>query len=54
MTKEQIIHSYGKPNEVYIAGQSRFENERWHYFESLKSIAHRVIYFEGGRVVGWE
>ena len=51
MSKEDVLSSMGKPLKVEIAGNPSFENERWAY---TYNGATKYIYFESGRVEGWE
>jgi hypothetical protein len=51
MTKQEVIESAGRPDKVEIAGNPRYENERWAY--SIDGST-KYIYFESGRVGGWE
>jgi hypothetical protein len=51
MSKSDVMGSIGRPNRVEIAGNPNFENERWLY--SVNG-AKKYIYFESGRVEGWE
>ena len=50
--------AWGSPTGVDTAGDSKGGNERWTYSDSLNSrygMGHsKVVYFERGRVVGWE
>lgn len=50
MNKNEVVHVWGKPVRVEIAGHPSYQNERWSFIEdgSLKQV-----YFEGGRVHGW-
>lgn len=50
MGKEEVISLWGHPDRREIAGQPRYENERWLYNRAGQG---RFIYFEGGRVEGW-
>ena len=59
MTKQAVKDSWGEPELVEVAGNPMYGNERWHYSEQLPSTEgylteHRLVYFEGGRVAGWE
>ncbi len=59
MTKQAVKDSWGEPELVEVAGNPLYGNERWAYSEQLPSTdgfqtEKRTIYFEGGRVVGWE
>jgi hypothetical protein len=51
MNKNEVLASMGKPFKVEVAGNPRNENERWLYRFSSRS---KYIYFESGRVEGWE
>jgi outer membrane protein assembly factor BamE (lipoprotein component of BamABCDE complex) len=59
MTKQAVKDSWGEPDLVEVAGNPIYGNERWHYSEQTSSTEgyrsqHRLVYFESGRVVGWE
>jgi hypothetical protein len=51
MNKNEVLASMGKPVKVEVAGNPRNENERWLYRFNSRS---KFIYFESGRVEGWE
>lgn len=59
MPAEYVRRSWGEPTNVETSGNPIYKNERWQY---LKQVAtpqgykqeKRFVYFEGGRVVGWE
>ena len=51
MSKDEVLMSFGKPARVEIAGNPSFENERWLY---TQNGSMKYIYFESGRVGGWE
>lgn len=51
MSKADVVNSFGKPSRVEVAGNPSFENERWLY---NVNGASKYIYFESGRVGGWE
>jgi hypothetical protein len=51
MSKSAVMSNFGQPNRVEVAGNPSFENERWLY--SVNG-ATKYIYFESGRVQGWE
>lgn len=51
MSKSDVVNSFGKPSRVEVAGNPSFENERWLY---NVNGASKYIYFESGRVGGWE
>ena len=59
MTKQAVRDSWGEPELVEVAGNPVYGNERWAYSEQVPSnegylTEHRLVYFESGRVVGWE
>ncbi len=59
MTKNAVRDSWGEPELVEVAGNPIYGNERWHYSEQTSSTEgyrtqQRLVYFESGRVVGWE
>jgi outer membrane protein assembly factor BamE (lipoprotein component of BamABCDE complex) len=59
MTRAAVRESWGPPDEVEVAGQPMYGNERWHYTEQMTSsegytTERRIVIFEAGRVVGWE
>lgn len=59
MTKQAVKESWGAPDEVEVAGNPMYGNEQWKYTEQVTSsdgymTEKRVVYFEGGRVVGWQ
>lgn len=59
MSRNAVRQSWGEPDFVDVAGDPIYGNERWRYNklvsteEGYKSES-RIIYFEAGRVVGWE
>ncbi len=59
MTKQAVRDSWGEPELVEVAGNPLYGNERWAYSEQLPTTdgfqtEKRTIFFEAGRVVGWE
>ena len=59
MTQEYVMKSWGEPEAIDVSGNPNFKNERWKYTRSIASESgfqtqRRFVYFEGGRVVGWE
>jgi len=59
MSQKAVMESWGDPDAVETAGNELFGYERWRYNRYVsgndgyqKEI--RVVYFEGGQVVGWE
>ena len=51
MSKSEVMNSIGEPQRIEVAGNPSFENERWVYG---RNGASKYIYFESGRVEGWE
>ncbi len=58
MDRTQVLQAWGSPRDVSYAGDPRQGNERWMYTLSVSSSwglgPRKVVYFENGRVVGWE
>ncbi|RME17217.1 MAG: hypothetical protein D6797_02980 [Bdellovibrio sp.] len=59
MKQKDVIESWGEPQSIEVAGNPLYKNERWKYQKMIPSNEGykkevRIIYFEGGRVVGWE
>lgn len=59
MPQEYVKKSWGEPMAVEVSGNPIYKNERWKYqrFSSTPEGYRketRFVYFEGGRVVGWE
>jgi hypothetical protein len=59
MTKEAVLESWGEPEDVEVAGNSLYGNERWKYIEFVSTQEgfqreERMVIFESGKVVGWK
>lgn len=59
MPQDYVKKSWGDPLSVETSGNPIYKNERWKYqrFSSTPEGYRketRYVYFEGGRVVGWE
>lgn len=59
MPQEYVKKSWGEPASVELSGNPLYKNERWKYSRLTPSPSGfrketRIVYFEGGRVVGWE
>lgn len=58
MAKQAVRDSWGAPDIAEVAGNPELGNERWRYIE-YRSTAdgfaeqEKLVYFEGGKVVGW-
>ncbi len=59
MPENLVKRSWGEPSEIEVSGSPQFHNQRWKYQkfvstqEGYKS-ERKTVYFEAGRVVGWE
>ncbi|MEK6556591.1 MAG: hypothetical protein AABZ31_15180, partial [Bdellovibrionota bacterium] len=59
MSRNAVIQSWGNPDMEEFAGNPVYGNERWVYNKQVSTDQgykqeRRLIYFEAGRVVGWE
>jgi hypothetical protein len=59
MSQKAVTQSWGDPDAVEVAGNPLYGYERWKYNRYISGNEGyqkemRVVYFEGGRVVGWE
>lgn len=59
MSQKAVVESWGDPDTVEVAGNPVYGNERWRYSRYLSSNegyqkVDRFLYFEAGRLVGWE
>lgn len=59
MSQKSVMESWGDPDAVETAGNPLYGYERWRYNRYVSGNEGyqkevRVVYFEGGRVVGWE
>ncbi len=59
MTAGAVKKSWGDPAMVEVAGNPLYGNERWKYSKHVSTpdgyqAETKIIYFEGGRVAGWE
>lgn len=59
MPIDLVKQSWGEPELVEVSGNPQFRNERWHYHKMISTPSgykseKRVVYFEGGKVAGWE
>ncbi len=51
MSKAQVLRAWGRPGRVDIAGNPKYQNERWAFF--AKSNVY-YVFFEAGSVQGWQ
>ena len=59
MPQDYVKRSWGEPVAVEVSGNPIYKNERWKYQRFVSSASGyrketRYVFFEGGRVVGWE
>lgn len=59
MPQNYVKKSWGEPQAVEVSGNPVYKNERWKYVRQVASPEGfrretRYVYFEGGKVVGWE
>lgn len=59
MSQKAVMEAWGDPDAVEIAGNPIYGFERWKYNRYVSGSEGyqkelRVVYFESGRVVGWE
>ncbi len=59
MTQKAVRQSWGDPEAVEVAGDPLYGNARWKYTKHVSSpdgylTEKKIIYFEAGRVAGWE
>lgn len=59
MTGTLVRRAWGEPSDVEASGNPIYRNERWKYVKDVPTVngykrERRFVYFESGRVVGWE
>lgn len=59
MPADYVKKSWGEPTNIESSGNPIYKNERWQYLKQVSTPQgyrqeKRLVYFEGGRVVGWE
>jgi hypothetical protein len=59
MPADYVKKSWGEPTDIETSGNPIYKNERWQYLKQVSTPQgykqeKRFVYFEGGRVVGWE
>lgn len=59
MPADYVRKSWGEPTSIEVSGNPIYKNERWQYLRQVSTPQgyrqeRRYVYFEGGRVVGWE
>lgn len=59
MNTHLVRKAWGEPLAIEVSGNPYLQNERWKYQRFAPTPTgfrkeHRYVYFEGGKVVGWE
>lgn len=59
MPQNLVRQAWGEPDNVEVSGNPQFKNERWRYNRYVSTQdgykpEKKLVYFEGGKVVGWE
>ena len=59
MPQDLVRKSWGEPVAIDVSGNPVYKNERWKYLKQISTPQgyrqeNRIVYFEGGRVVGWD
>ncbi len=59
MPMDYVQKSWGEPLAKEVSGNPLFKNQKWKYSRSVSGQdgfkqEKRTVYFEGGKVVGWE
>lgn len=59
MPADYVRKSWGEPEHIDVSGHPIYKNERWKYLKQVSTPQgyrqeKRFVFFEGGRVVGWE
>lgn len=59
MPADYVKKAWGEPDSIEHSGNPIYKNERWKYLKQVSTPngyrqEKRYVYFEGGRVVGWE
>jgi hypothetical protein len=59
MPADYVRRSWGEPQAIEVSGNPIYKNERWKYQRQVSTAQGyrqetRHVYFESGRVVGWE
>ncbi len=59
MPQTLVKKAWGDPEHIEVSGNPQFRNERWRYSKYVSTpegykLERKSVYFEGGRVAGWE
>lgn len=53
MTRQDVMASWGEPNQREVAGHGSNGHERWTYGSRYSLGESRTVIFENGKVAGW-
>lgn len=53
MTRQDVMASWGEPNQREVAGRGASGHERWTYGSRYSLGESRTVIFEDGKVAGW-
>lgn len=54
MSPRDVVSSWGSPQQRELAGSGGMGHERWTYGSSISLREPRIVYFENGKVAGWQ
>lgn len=59
MPENLVRKAWGEPQSIEVSGAAAFHNQRWKYSKYISTpdgykTELKTVYFEGGKVVGWE
>ena len=59
MTGTLVRRAWGEPIDIEASGNPIYRNEKWKYVKDVPTVngykrERRFVYFEAGRVIGWE
>lgn len=59
MPQHLVKKAWGEPEYIEVSGNPKFRNERWRYSKYVSTpegfkLEKKVVYFEAGKVAGWE
>jgi hypothetical protein len=58
MKMMDVLSVWGRPRDIESAGDPNLGHQKWTYsdslFQHMQLKPSRVVYFESGRVIGWE
>ncbi len=59
MPEDLVKKSWGEPEAIDVSGNPLFKNQKWRYHKYISTEngyknERKTVYFEGGKVVGWD